>query len=225
MAKSLDEEVAAFRARPLDGGPYPYLWLDALAVQRARAGPHRPLCLRGGQRGERRGLPRDPRAATSSRARTRPPGRCSCAILRPAASPACSSSSPTTTRASSPRSRPCSPEPAGSGAGRTSCATCSAACRRAPSPSWPPWCAPSSRSPPRRRSPPSSRRVVEQLAGALPRGGRHARGGRLPTMTAFAAFPVGALAADLVEQPAGAPQPRDPPAHATWSASSRTATP
>ena len=37
MAKSLDEEVAAFRSRPLDAGPYPYLWLDALAVQRARA--------------------------------------------------------------------------------------------------------------------------------------------------------------------------------------------
>jgi putative transposase len=33
MAKSLDEEVAAFRSRPLDGGPYPYLWLDALAVK------------------------------------------------------------------------------------------------------------------------------------------------------------------------------------------------
>jgi len=33
MAKSLDEEVAAFRSRPLDAGPYPYLWLDALAVK------------------------------------------------------------------------------------------------------------------------------------------------------------------------------------------------
>lgn len=33
MAKSLDEEVAAFRARPLDTGPYAYLWLDALAVR------------------------------------------------------------------------------------------------------------------------------------------------------------------------------------------------
>jgi transposase-like protein len=33
MAKSLDAEVAAFRSRPLDGGPYPYLWLDALAVK------------------------------------------------------------------------------------------------------------------------------------------------------------------------------------------------
>jgi transposase-like protein len=33
VAKSLDEEVAAFRARPLDAGPYPYLWLDALAIK------------------------------------------------------------------------------------------------------------------------------------------------------------------------------------------------
>ncbi len=33
MAKSLDEEVAAFRTRPLDAGPYPYLWLDALAIR------------------------------------------------------------------------------------------------------------------------------------------------------------------------------------------------
>lgn len=38
MAKSLDEEVAAFRARPLDTGPYPYLWLDALAVKVREAG-------------------------------------------------------------------------------------------------------------------------------------------------------------------------------------------
>lgn len=33
MAKSLDEEVRAFRSRTLDAGPYPYLWLDALAVK------------------------------------------------------------------------------------------------------------------------------------------------------------------------------------------------
>ena len=33
LAKSLDTEVAAFRSRPLDEGPYPYLWLDALAVK------------------------------------------------------------------------------------------------------------------------------------------------------------------------------------------------
>src|SRR5207248_5708254 len=37
LAKSLDEVVASFRSRPLDGGPYPYLWLDAL-TQRVREG-------------------------------------------------------------------------------------------------------------------------------------------------------------------------------------------
>jgi len=33
LAKTLDAEVAAFRSRPLNAGPYPYLWLDALSVK------------------------------------------------------------------------------------------------------------------------------------------------------------------------------------------------
>jgi transposase-like protein len=33
LAKSLDEEVAVFRSRPLDGGAYPYLWVDALPIR------------------------------------------------------------------------------------------------------------------------------------------------------------------------------------------------
>ena len=37
MAKTLDEQVAAFRSRPLDGGPYRLLWLDAL-TQKVREG-------------------------------------------------------------------------------------------------------------------------------------------------------------------------------------------
>lgn len=37
MAKNLDEIVESFRSRPLDTGPYPYLWLDAL-VQKSREG-------------------------------------------------------------------------------------------------------------------------------------------------------------------------------------------
>ena len=37
MAKSLDEMVESFRNRPLDAGPYAYLWLDAL-VQKSRDG-------------------------------------------------------------------------------------------------------------------------------------------------------------------------------------------
>jgi putative transposase len=37
MAKSLDVQVEAFRSRPLDAGPYTYLWLDAL-TQKVREG-------------------------------------------------------------------------------------------------------------------------------------------------------------------------------------------
>ena len=33
LAKSLDEAVASFRSRPLDGSPYTYVWLDALTVR------------------------------------------------------------------------------------------------------------------------------------------------------------------------------------------------
>jgi transposase-like protein len=33
LARSLDEQVAAFRNRPLDAGPYPYVWVDALAIR------------------------------------------------------------------------------------------------------------------------------------------------------------------------------------------------
>lgn len=37
LAKSLDEAVEAFRSRPLDQGPYPFVWMDAL-VLRCREG-------------------------------------------------------------------------------------------------------------------------------------------------------------------------------------------
>ncbi len=33
LAKSLDEGVEAFRSRPLDAGPYTYVWLDALSMK------------------------------------------------------------------------------------------------------------------------------------------------------------------------------------------------
>ena len=33
MAKSLDEQVQAFRTRPLDGGPYPFVAADALVLK------------------------------------------------------------------------------------------------------------------------------------------------------------------------------------------------
>lgn len=37
MAGHLDEQVTAFRNRPLDAGPYPFVWLDAL-TQKVREG-------------------------------------------------------------------------------------------------------------------------------------------------------------------------------------------
>jgi transposase-like protein len=37
MAAELDEMVASFRSRPLDAGPYPFLWIDAL-TQKVREG-------------------------------------------------------------------------------------------------------------------------------------------------------------------------------------------
>ena len=123
LAGSLDEIVEDFRTRPLDGGPYPYLTLDALVVKCREGGRivNAALCTR---------WPSAPMATasrsgwTSSPARTAPPGRPSCAAWSPAASPACSWSPATRTPASSTRSpRPC-PAPAGSGAGRISCATC-----------------------------------------------------------------------------------------------------
>ncbi|MGH2813428.1 MAG: IS256 family transposase, partial [Actinomycetota bacterium] len=38
MVKSLDETVEAFRTRPLDSGPYRYLWVDALALKSREIG-------------------------------------------------------------------------------------------------------------------------------------------------------------------------------------------
>lgn len=38
MAKDLDEMVSAFRNRPLDGGPYTYVWIDALTQKVREAG-------------------------------------------------------------------------------------------------------------------------------------------------------------------------------------------
>jgi transposase-like protein len=33
MAGELDELVANWRARPLDSGPYPFVWIDALTMK------------------------------------------------------------------------------------------------------------------------------------------------------------------------------------------------
>jgi len=67
MASELDTLVEAFRSRPLDAGPYPYLWLDALTQKGARrrlGGQRRRRHrdgrqLRGTSRGARHGRDHD----------------------------------------------------------------------------------------------------------------------------------------------------------------------
>jgi transposase-like protein len=45
LAKSLDQTVADFRSRPLDGAPYPYLTLDALVVKCREGGRTVSVCV------------------------------------------------------------------------------------------------------------------------------------------------------------------------------------
>jgi len=45
MAKSLDELVEGFRTRPLDAGPYPYVWLDALVLKSREGGRIVNVCV------------------------------------------------------------------------------------------------------------------------------------------------------------------------------------
>ena len=115
MAKSLDGEVAAFHSRPLDAGPYPYLWLDALAV-RVREGGRivRCACVVAtavNADGYREILGLDTFTSEDEAA-----WRVFLAGLVDAAWPACSWSSPTTTEGSRTRSTRCCPAPAGSDA-------------------------------------------------------------------------------------------------------------
>jgi transposase-like protein len=44
MAQSLDEVVEAFRNRPLDAGPYTYMWIDALALKSREGGRTVNVC-------------------------------------------------------------------------------------------------------------------------------------------------------------------------------------
>ena len=61
MAKYLDDEVAAFRNRPLDAGPYTYIWVDAMVQKVQRGRPHPERGRRHRHRRQRRRPPRNPR--------------------------------------------------------------------------------------------------------------------------------------------------------------------
>ncbi len=88
MAKELDQAVEAFRTRPLDRGPYTYLWLDAL-TQKVREGGRivNVACVVATA-----GAPRAPGRSwtwTSTPPRTMRAGRRSCAAWSPVGFTAC----------------------------------------------------------------------------------------------------------------------------------------
>ena len=61
MAKELDKVVTEFKERPLDQGPYRYLWIDALTQRCPRRGPGGQRLGRHRHRRGRRGPARDRR--------------------------------------------------------------------------------------------------------------------------------------------------------------------
>jgi len=122
LAKSLDAMVSAFRNRPLDGGPYSYIWLDAL-TQKVREGGrivNVAVIVATGVNAD--GTERSS-VSTSSPPRTGRAGQPFCAVSWPGGCREWPWWSPTHIGDWSTPSPRCSPVPRGNGAGRTSCAT------------------------------------------------------------------------------------------------------
>jgi len=86
MAKHLDGQVAAFRDRPLDAGPYTFMWVDALTQRYARvAAPS--ACTRWSRRPSMPTGKEKSSASTWPQAKTGPAGWRSCAPWSPAGCP------------------------------------------------------------------------------------------------------------------------------------------
>jgi Transposase, Mutator family len=127
MAAHLDTQVAAFRERPLDAGPYTFVWIDALTVkvrEDGRVVNVHALVATGVNADGHREIPAINTAWTWPRAKTAPVGWRSCADWSRVGSRGCSWWSPTLTRVWSRRSVRRCPAPRGSVVARTTCATC-----------------------------------------------------------------------------------------------------
>jgi putative transposase len=150
VCAELDELVATWRNRPLDAGPYVFVWLDALSVKVREAGRvvnTAALVATGvNAAGHREILGLELGAAEDG-----PAGPGSCAAWSPAALPGSSWSSATPTKAWSTPSPACWRARAGSAAGPISCATCWSGSPGTPSQWWPAWSAPASPAAPRGR--------------------------------------------------------------------------
>ena len=198
ICQELDAVVEGFLTRPLDGGPYSYLWLDAL-TQKVREGGrivNVSVVVATAVNGEGK------REIMGMDVGTSEDGVFWLAFLRSLVARgirACSWWSPMPTRAfgtPSPRSLAGLP---GSGAALTSWPTCSPGCPGEPSPGWLPWCTPSTSSPlPRRSMPNSSASSLNWMNGSLRRPPCWSRRSRT---SGLRQFPGGALAANLVQQP------------------------
>ena len=143
ICEQLDEVVESFLGRPLDGGPYPYVWLDGLTQKVREGGRIVNVCVvvatgvnadgqreilgmgRGRQRG-RRVLAGLPAVVDGSRAQRGGTGNLRC-------SPG----------AEERHRRGVRWSPAGNAAAPTSWPTCSPECPSVPNLEWPPWYAPS----------------------------------------------------------------------------------
>jgi hypothetical protein len=211
LARSLDGEVAAFRTRPLDAGGYPYVWLDALAVKCREHGRivNIAAVVATGVNAEGH---REILGVDVLTTETAPGGPRSCATWWRVGWVASSWSSPTRMPGSGRRSPRCCPALRGSGAAPISSATCSRACPRARRGWWPRWSGrslPSPMPPPRWRSTPAW--SSSSRSASPPRPTPAGRCCRRPA--GLYRLPEGALAADLVQQSAGAAQQGAAAAH------------
>src|SRR3954471_11046782 len=211
MAADLDEQVEAFRTRPLDQGPYTFVAADALTMKVREGGPRRHRARPGRDRRERRRAPRDPRPASHLRRGRR---RLADVLPRPGRPGPDRGPAGHLRRPQRPGRRD-RRHPAGRGV-----ATLPHPLRRQPD-----GCdaegvlavgedpAPLGLRPARRRL---RARPVRPARRGRPR--QAAQGRRPPRASPrrparVHRVPQGDLAADLVEQPQRAPQPRDPPPH------------
>jgi putative transposase len=123
MATHLDAQVAAFRERPLDAGPYTFYWADALTVKVREDGRvvnvHALIATAVNTDGHREILGLEVASGEDGRAGWR-----SCAGWLPAACRACNSWSATRIPIWWPRSGPRCPARPGSAVAPTTCATC-----------------------------------------------------------------------------------------------------
>lgn len=87
MARSLDGQVAAFRSRPLDTGPYTFVWLDALTQKVREGGQTMTVPVLIGLGVDADGISGRCLASTSPAAKTAPVGSPFSAFWWPAACP------------------------------------------------------------------------------------------------------------------------------------------